>query len=111
MKATTDKPVKRLSRAKTLKLRVEKAKERKGIRLVQLAGFATGYYQFPPSKTMRPEMMRRLLGGKFPDTGFSWDCVYEFRYEDGAWHPYDEFGEILPAVSFEAKATVLEGSF
>jgi len=50
--------------------------------------------------TMSPEMMKRLLGGSFPDTGFAWEAVEEFRLENGVWEPYNGFGEILPANGF-----------
>ena len=64
-----------------------------------------GYMELPMPDAMPPEMMRRLLGGKFPDTGFNWSMVHHFRFEDGAWEPYNWepyncFGEILPACGF-----------
>jgi len=74
---------------------------------VGLTDHVTGYPMRPMPKTMTPEMMRRLLGGKFPNTGFSWDSVYEFRFEGEAWEPYNEFDEILPATGFEVKVTLL----
>ena len=53
---------------------------------------------------MSRELMRALLGGSFPDTGFDWDLVKEFRLEDGVWEPYDGW-EILPADGFVIKVT------
>ena len=55
-------------------------------------------------KRMSPEMMRRLLGGKYPVIGFSWDCVAYFKYELNSWQPYNGFDEILPAPGFVIKA-------
>jgi hypothetical protein len=74
--------------------------------VVNLTEHVTGYAQQPMPKTMPPEMMRRLLGGKFPDTGFNWSMVYEFRFigKEGTWEPYNEFGEMLPANGFRIEA-------
>jgi hypothetical protein len=79
---------------------------------VGLTDHVTGYPTMPMPKTMTPAMMRRLLGGRFPNTGFSWDMVYEFRWESdcpgsktGTWEPYNEFNEILPASGFAIKVT------
>ncbi len=83
-------------------------KEQVEIERVGLSDHVTGYPEKPMPAVMTPEMMRRLLGGKFPDTGFSWDCVYEFRYEPdevgGTWEPYNQFGEILPGNGFKVTA-------
>ena len=53
-----------------------------------------------------PELVKHLIGGSWPDTGFSWSCVDYFVFENGVLEPYDFFG-ILPADGFilEAKAT------
>lgn len=60
------------------------------------------------SNIMAPEMMRLILGGEFPNTGFSWKCVSYFKLEeDGTWQPYNGMGEILPAHGFKVKAKVL----
>ena len=72
---------------------------------VGLTDHVTGYPEKLMPKTMSVEMMRRLLGGQFPNTGFSWNLVFEFRLEsNGVWEPYNEFGEILPANGFRIKA-------
>jgi len=70
------------------------------ITTVRLGEDFTGYYQRYMPDFMAPEMMRKLLGGKFPDTGFSWEYVKYFKYEEGIWEPYDGFNEILPATGF-----------
>lgn len=63
----------------------------------------------PMPNTISPALMKRLLGGRFPKTGFSWDCVKYFKCEkDGSWQPYNGFNEILPAVGFRIKAEVEE---
>jgi len=56
--------------------------------------------------TMSVPMMARLLNGKFPNNGFSWDSVSYFKYEDGTWQPYNEYGEILPTCGFTIKVDV-----
>ncbi len=71
---------------------------------INLSETWTGYHQKELPNIMAPEMRRRLIGGEFPDTGFSWEFVNYFKYEDGAWEPYDGFDEILPAVGFIIKA-------
>ena len=62
----------------------------------------------PMPKTMSPAMMKRLLGGRFPNTGFSWDSVKYFKYENKTWQPYNAFDEILPAVGFRIKVVIEE---
>ena len=64
-----------------------------------------GHPQRPMPRIMIPEMMKRLLGGRFPNTGFSWDIVHHFKLECGVWEPCDESGEILPAIGFRVKVT------
>ena len=65
----------------------------------------TGSDRSPMPKWMSVPMMRRLLGGKFPDAnGFAWDMVAYFKFEDGHWEPYNSFDEILPAPGFRLKA-------
>lgn len=76
------------------------------VMMSELYGFGPFEMRQMPDR-MSPEMMRRLLGGSFPDNGFSWDCVHHFKLEDdGTWEPYNSFGEILPAPGFKIKAVV-----
>jgi len=74
------------------------------VEIVQLTGDFTGWRRGPLPTIMSPEMMLQLLGGSFPDTGFSWDMVAEFRLENGVWEPYSGIGEILPACGFRITA-------
>ena len=68
-----------------------------------------GYYQRDMPNIMAPEMMRRLLGGKFPDTGFSWEFVKYFNHHgEGFWEPYNGFDEILPAAGFVIRVEVVD---
>lgn len=68
---------------------------------VDMHPWATGYPRRDLPDTMAPEMMRLLLGGKFPDTGFGWDSVEYFKLEEGVWEPYGGFDEILPGAGFK----------
>lgn len=52
------------------------------------------------SERIAPPLMKVLIGGEFPDTGFSWGEVCYFQLVDGVWEPYSGFGEILPADGF-----------
>ena len=83
---------------------VRRVMEKKEIQRVGLTDHVTGYPKQDMPDRMSPAMMRRLLGGKFPNTGFSWDMVYEFRLEGGTWEPYNCFDEILPANGFQTGA-------
>ena len=76
--------------------------------IVNLSEEFTGYHQRELPEIMVPEMMRKLLGGEFPDTGFSWECVTFFKYEDGVWEPYNSFDEILPAAGFVIKVKTID---
>ena len=77
------------------------------LQVVNFSEDFTGYYQRDMPDKMAPEIMRKLLGGKFPDTGFSWEYVKYFKYEGGIWEPYDGFNEILPAAGFRISVEVI----
>ena len=54
---------------------------------------------------MDPSLMKRLLGGKFPENGFHWDSsVAYFKLEDDdIWEPYGHYDDILPTTGFKIK--------
>ncbi len=53
---------------------------------------------------MDPNLMKRLLGGKFPEDGFGWNSVAYFKLEDNdIWEPYGHYDNILPATGFKIK--------
>ena len=53
------------------------------------------------------ESMRALCGGEFPHgNGFVWDCVHEFRLEDGVWEPYAAGDELQPGPGLRVKVSV-----
>ena len=68
----------------------------------------SGYPQRDMPDIMAPGMMRKLLGGKFPDTGFAWEYVKYFKYEEGIWEPYNCYDEILPAPGFIVEVEVVD---
>ena len=77
------------------------------LKVVHLNSEVTGLYPQAKMPTiMPPEMMKRLLGGKWPKTGFAWECVQYFKFEQGTWQPYNGMNEILPAAGFTIKAQV-----
>ena len=50
--------------------------------------------------------VRALCGGSFPETsGFNWSEVDHFKFEDGAFEPYNGFDEILPGPSLVVEVT------
>ena len=75
---------------------------------VNLNELFTGYELRDPPDRMPPEIMRALLGGEFPDTGFGWESVLYFKLEDGVWEPYDGFDEILPGAGFRISVEVID---
>lgn len=52
--------------------------------------------------------VKTILGGEFPDTGFNWPCVAYWKFEDGAFNPYDNGGELLPAASIAVSTSVVQ---
>ena len=65
-----------------------------------LNGFDPAPLQQLP-KRITPSFMCMLLGGVFPDNGFTWNSVSYFQLEDdGVWEPYNAFDEILPTNGF-----------
>lgn len=61
--------------------------------------------QMTVEMTIRPDLMKVLLGNKFPYAhGFEWSCVEYFKYEYGFWEPYAG-DDILPGPSIRIEAT------
>lgn len=44
-----------------------------------------------------------LICGELPDTGFTWEIVSYWEFQDGKFEPYDGYGDILPACGVRPK--------
>ncbi len=80
---------------------------KQALQLIQMSEHVTGYQSDPMPLCMPPALMKRLLGGCFPDIGFHWPAVAYFKQEDdGVWEPYNGCHELLPAPGFRITVNV-----
>lgn len=63
-----------------------------------------------PEIIFSPEQVKLLCGGELPESGFAWETVVFFKFEDGCFEPYSDLdpNAILPGPSIKLSTKLEE---